>query len=153
MKYEFTSKSKEETKRLGKRLATLLDLEDVVLLTGDLGAGKTTITQGIAKGLNITEKVNSPTFNILKIYLQGDKPLFHIDAYRLEDDKKDIGLDEYIGEAGITVIEWPHFIKHLLPASALEISICHKDLTSRDVTLKGEGHYAEIIKKIAEEFK
>ena len=88
MKHEFISISREQTVALGKRLAALFNLGDVVLLTGDLGAGKTTITKGIASGLNITEKVNSPTFNILKIYLKGDKPLFHIDAYRLEDDKK-----------------------------------------------------------------
>lgn len=153
MKHEFISISREQTIALGKRLAALFNLGDVVLLTGDLGAGKTTITKGIASGLNITEKVNSPTFNILKIYLKGDKPLFHIDAYRLEDDKKDIGLDEYIGEAGVTVIEWPAFIKHLLPEKALEINITHRDLTSRNITLKGEGHYADVVKVIAEEFK
>lgn len=153
MEHEFTSISREQTIALGKRLATLLNLGDVVLLTGDLGAGKTTITKGIASGLNITEKVNSPTFNILKIYLKGDKPLFHIDAYRLENDKKDIGLDEYIGEAGITVIEWPLYIKHLLPEETLEINITHRDLTSRNITLKGKGHYAEVVKVIAEEFK
>ena len=153
MEHEFISISREQTIALGKKLATLLNLGDVVLLTGDLGAGKTTITKGIASGLNITEKVNSPTFNILKIYLKGDKPLFHIDAYRLEDDKKDIGLDEYIGEAGITVIEWPKFINHLLPEEALEINITHRDLTSRNITLKGEDHYAEVVNVIAEEFK
>ncbi|OQA79147.1 MAG: tRNA threonylcarbamoyladenosine biosynthesis protein TsaE [Tenericutes bacterium ADurb.Bin239] len=153
MKHEFKSISADQTIEFGKRLAALLKLGDIVLLTGDLGAGKTTITKGIAKGLNITEKVNSPTFNILKIYLKGDKPLFHIDAYRLEDDKRDIGLDEYIGEAGITVIEWPMYIKHLVPSEALEIKITHCDLTSRNIVISGSGHYTKVVSVIAKEFK
>ena len=151
MKHTFITKSEVETLNLGQTLARLLSLGDVVLLKGDLGAGKTTITKGIALG--IKEKVNSPTFNIMKIYLKGAKPLFHIDAYRLENNSDDIGLDEFIGSEGITVIEWPDYIKNLIPNETLEIIIKHKSLTDREVTLSGEGRYADIVKSIEENFK
>ncbi|MFA5485577.1 MAG: tRNA (adenosine(37)-N6)-threonylcarbamoyltransferase complex ATPase subunit type 1 TsaE [Bacilli bacterium] len=153
MKHTFKSKNELETLTLGEKLATLLKVGDVILLTGDLGAGKTTITKGIARGLNIEEKVNSPTFNIMKIYLKGTTPLFHIDAYRLEDNQDDIGLDEFIGGEGITVIEWPLYIKHLLPNNALEINIKHISLEVREITFFGQEHYENVIKKIAEDFK
>lgn len=153
MKHTFISKNLDETLKLGARLATLLNNGDVVLLKGDLGAGKTTLTKGIARGLNISEKVNSPTFNIMKLYLKGDKPLFHIDAYRLEDMKTDIGLDEYIGSDGISVIEWPDYISDLLPKTALTLTIKHESLEARVIILSGEDHYALIVKKISEEFQ
>ncbi len=153
MKHTFISKNEAHTLALGRTLAELLSLGDIVLLKGDLGAGKTTITKGIAAGLNISEKVNSPTFNILKLYLKGTKPLFHIDAYRLEDNQSDIGLDEYIGSEGITVIEWPDYIKHLLHNHALVITITHKSLNERYITLEGEEHYSQVISEVAEVFK
>lgn len=153
MKYTFISKNEAQTLALGRTLAKLLRLGDIVLLKGDLGAGKTTITKGIAAGLNIGEKVNSPTFNILKLYLKGTKPLFHIDAYRLEDNESDIGLDEYIGSEGITVIEWPDYIKHLLHNHALTITITHRSLNERYIALEGEEHYTQVISEVAEVFK
>ena len=153
MKHTFVSKNLDETLKLGERLATLLHVGDVVLLEGDLGAGKTTLTKGIARGLCINEKVNSPTFNIMKLYLKGAKPLFHIDAYRLEDINSDIGLDEYIGGEGICVIEWPAFISELLPANTLRVMIKHKNIDERIITLSGEDRYATIIKLLSEEFK
>ena len=116
--------SKEETMELGKSLAHKLPNGMTLTFSGDLGAGKTTFVRGLAEGLNIKEVVQSPTFNIMKIYLKGDRPLIHIDAYRLADIDTDIGLDEYIGyETGITVIEWPMFIKKLIPSDALEVEI------------------------------
>ena len=116
--------SKEETIALGEYLATRLPDGCVLALTGDLGAGKTTLVRGIAKGLGIKEVVQSPTFNIMKIYLKGNRPLIHIDAYRLADIDTDIGLDEYIGyETGITVIEWPNYIEKLLPKETIYVTI------------------------------
>lgn len=116
--------SKEETIALGEYLATSLPDGCVLALTGDLGAGKTTLVRGIAKGLGIKEVVQSPTFNIMKIYLKGNRPLIHIDAYRLADIDTDIGLDEYIGyETGITVIEWPNYIEKLLPKETIYVTI------------------------------
>lgn len=153
MKHTFISQNLEVTMKLGARLAELLNIGDTLLLKGDLGAGKTTITKGIALGLKISEKVNSPTFNIMKIYLRGTKPLFHIDAYRLENNFDDIGLDEFIGTEGISVIEWPQYIGHLLPEIYLEIVIKHLNLDQREITLIGEGRYESVVKTLAEEFK
>ena len=116
--------SKEETMALAEQLAGRLPNGITLTFTGDLGAGKTTFVRGLAKGLNIKEVVQSPTFNIMKIYFKGDRPLIHIDAYRLADINQDIGLDEYIGyETGITVIEWPEFINKLIPDYSIEVIV------------------------------
>lgn len=107
------------------------------LLTGDLGAGKTTFVRGLAKSLKIKDVVQSPTFNIMKVYMKGDRPLIHIDAYRLADFNVDIGLDEYIGyESGLTVIEWPQFIEDLLPETAIEINITNIGENERKILIK-----------------
>ena len=123
MEYEVITERKEETKELGKRLAPLFARGDVVLLKGDLGAGKTTFTGGVAEGLSIDEKVISPTFNIMKCYFKGRIPLYHIDAYRLENQNIEIGLDEYIEGDGVCLIEWPMYIEKLIPDDYLEITI------------------------------
>ena len=127
--------TKEETMALGHKLASKLPSGITLTLTGDLGAGKTTFVRGLAEGLNIKEVVQSPTFNIMKIYLKGSRPLIHIDAYRLADIDTDIGLDEYIGyETGITVIEWPMYIAKLIPDNAIEIEILNKGDDTRQIT-------------------
>ena len=126
MIYEVYSDSSSFTMELAQKIATILPDGITICFDGDLGAGKTTFVRGLAKGLNITDVVQSPTFNIMKVYFKGDRPLIHIDAYRLADINPDIGLDEYIGyENGITVIEWPQFIKELIPNNAIEITIQH----------------------------
>lgn len=131
--------NEKETMELGERLARFLPNGITLLLTGDLGAGKTTLVRGIARGLHIKDVVQSPTFNIMKIYLKGDRPLIHIDAYRLSDINSDIGLDEYIGyESGITVIEWPIFIKNMLPDYAIEVNIHNEGDNERTFVFKGE---------------
>jgi tRNA threonylcarbamoyladenosine biosynthesis protein TsaE len=131
--------SNVETMNIGLRLSEVLLPGSVLLLTGDLGAGKTTLVRGLAKGLGIKEVVQSPTFNIMKVYLKAEKPLIHIDAYRLADINDDIGLDEYIGyESGITVIEWPDYIKNLIPDNAISISIKHKGNDVREITINSE---------------
>lgn len=120
----YLAKSEAEMIKLGEYLGRSLPSGSVLKLSGDLGAGKTTLVRGIAKGLHISEVVQSPTFNILKLYLKGDRPLIHIDAYRLADNKTDIGLDEYIGyETGITAIEWPQYIEELIPADAISVEM------------------------------
>ena len=135
------TKSEKETKMLGYKLAKTLPNGSVVCLLGDLGAGKTTLVRGVAEGLNIKEVVQSPTFNIMKIYLKGDRPLIHIDAYRLADIDTDIGLDEYIGyETGITMIEWPMYIERFLPKEAVYVALKHLggDERSIEITSKNE---------------
>ena len=122
----------DQMNEFGLKIATKIPNGSVIALLGDLGAGKTTLVRGVAKGLHINEVVQSPTFNIMKLYLKGDRPLIHIDAYRLADINTDIGLDEYIGyETGITMIEWPLFIENLLPENTLFIEISITGETSR----------------------
>ena len=136
MEKVFVSNSAEETMELGKRIAQVASNGSVFCFTGDLGAGKTTLVRGIAQGLNIKSVVQSPTFNIMKIYFDGIKPLIHIDAYRLADVNTDIGLDEYIGyETGLTVIEWPDFIKDLIPENAITVNIINLGDNQRRITL------------------
>ena len=133
---EIISSSANETMELGKKIAELAPAGSIFCLTGDLGAGKTTLVRGIAQALNIKSVVQSPTFNIMKIYFDGIKPLIHIDAYRLADVDTDIGLDEYIGyETGITVIEWPMYIDNLIPETANEINIVNLGNDSRKITI------------------
>ena len=136
MEKVFVSNSAEETMELGKTLARVAKNGSVFCFTGDLGAGKTTLVRGIAQGLNIKSVVQSPTFNIMKIYFDGTKPLIHIDAYRLADVNTDIGLDEYIGyETGLTVIEWPDFIKGLIPENAITVNIINLGENQRKITI------------------
>ena len=136
MKLELISNSANETMELGKKIAELASAGSIFCLTGDLGAGKTTLVRGIAQALEIKSVVQSPTFNIMKIYFDGKKPLIHIDAYRLADVDTDIGLDEYIGyETGITVIEWPMFIDRLIPDTANEINIVNLGNDVRKITI------------------
>ena len=139
-KVNIITKSEKETKQLGYKLAKALPNGSVVCLLGDLGAGKTTLVRGVAEGLNIKEVVQSPTFNIMKIYLKGDRPLIHIDAYRLADINTDIGLDEYIGyETGITMIEWPMYIDHLIPKEAIYVELKHLGDDKRKVLIISEN--------------
>lgn len=136
MKIKITTHSYEETMGLGMSLARLLPSGSTALLTGDLGAGKTTLVRGVARGLHINELVQSPTFNIMKLYLKGDRALIHIDAYRLKDIEQDIGLDEYIGyEQGLTFIEWPEYIENLLPKEVMNIEIHHINDDVRDIEI------------------
>lgn len=131
-----------ETKRLARKLALLLRPNDVVTLTGDLGAGKTTFTKGIGEGLGVKRTINSPTFTIVKSY-QGELVLHHIDAYRLEDSDEDIGFDEYFHDDGITVVEWPQFIESYLPEERLELVIGRLTGEERLITLKPSGSFFE----------
>jgi tRNA threonylcarbamoyladenosine biosynthesis protein TsaE len=142
--FEITSSGPEDTINFAERLSAHLKAGDVITLEGDLGAGKTTFTKGIAKGLNISRTVNSPTFTIVKEY-EGDLPLYHIDAYRLEDSDEDLGFEEYFTGDGITVVEWAVFIQDFLPTERLEISIRNVDESKRVIELRPIGDRFEYI--------
>lgn len=140
--------SKEETQDFGARLAEACRKNMVFLLEGDLGAGKTTLTQGIAKGLGIRRNVTSPTFNILKIY-QGRMPLYHIDAYRLEGLSQDLGFDEFLDDDGLTVIEWSCYVPSLIPPHHLVITIRLLEENSRELTLRAYGgEYEDFLEEL-----
>lgn len=140
-------KNEEEMIALGRQLGQWLDAGDLVLLEGDLGAGKTTLTKGIGQGLGVTKVINSPTFTILKVY-QGRVPLYHMDVYRLEGMHQELGFEEYYDGDGVCVVEWATFVAEELPLQRLEITITH-ETNGRlvQMTAKGE-HYEEIIEKV-----
>ena len=123
LKYKLISKSADETRQIAGKIISHLHPGDVVLLTGDLGAGKTTFVSGALTKLGFKDHVISPTFNILKCYFDVKPNIFHIDAYRLENQNIDIGLEEFIEGNGIAFIEWPVYIEPLIPKRHLEISI------------------------------
>lgn len=128
----------EETRRAGALLAPFLIPGDVIALRGDLGAGKTTFVGGVAKALGTRDEVISPTFNIMKCYFNAKPALYHIDAYRLEGQMIDIGLDEAIEGDGVSFIEWPDFIRPLIPEDHLEIEFLH-DGESRRMNVRSGG--------------
>ena len=141
LKYSFISKSADETKALAAKIITMLKPGDVVLLTGDLGAGKTTFVSGALNKLGYNDNVVSPTFNILKCYFEVNPNVFHIDAYRLEDQNIDIGLDEFIEGSGVCFIEWPKFISPLIPKKHLEISLTRVSDNEREIIVLDENDF------------
>lgn len=112
----------EGMRSLGEDIGATLLPQTTILLKGDLGAGKTTLSQAIAKGLAIQERVSSPTFTIVKEYESGRLPLYHIDAYRLECGD-DIGIEDYFTFTGVTIVEWPSMIAESLPHAYISIEI------------------------------
>lgn len=145
---EVVTCSSEETKKIASKLASLLSVGTLITLSGQLGAGKTTFTQGLALGLNIKKHVTSPTFTLLKIY-NGDLPLYHIDAYRLEGIDQDLGFDEYIDGDGVCVIEWSNFIENILPEECLNIEFNILENDDRKLTFKAKGErYERILDKL-----
>lgn len=142
--YEVTVTSPEATMALGQRLAPTLQPRDVILLDGDLGAGKTTFTKGLALGLGIARNVKSPTFTIIREYQGGRLPLYHMDVYRLEEGGGDeLGLDEYFNGDGVNVVEWSKFIADELPEHYLRIVFKRDDAAGENQrTLRFEPHGA-----------
>ncbi len=119
----------EETFSLGEELGRNAKAGDVYTLIGDLGVGKTVLTQGIGKGLGITESINSPTFTIVQVYEEGRIPFYHFDVYRIGDVEEmyEVGYEEYVYGEGLTMIEWANLIEDILPPRRKEIQI-EKDL-------------------------
>ncbi|UQF81830.1 MAG: tRNA (adenosine(37)-N6)-threonylcarbamoyltransferase complex ATPase subunit type 1 TsaE [Mogibacterium diversum] len=118
-------KNEHDTEEFGMKLASSLEPGDIVALIGDLGTGKTTLTKYIAKGLGVTENIDSPTFNIVKEHKSGIIPLFHFDVYRLSsgDELLDIGADEYFYSDGVCIIEWADIVADVVPDKAKVILI------------------------------
>jgi tRNA threonylcarbamoyladenosine biosynthesis protein TsaE len=130
------TRSEDETASIGRDLGTSLDRSAVVLLSGDLGAGKTAFTRGLAEGLGISpDEVSSPTFTIVQEYRGGRLPLFHVDLYRLNDPREidDLGLDE-IAQSGVLAIEWAEKLT-TLPRDAIHVRLEHIGADERRITL------------------
>lgn len=141
--------SPEETVEIGKQLGKLLNLGNIVCLTGDLGAGKTAFTQGIAKGLEVKDYVTSPTYTIINEY-EGRVPLYHFDVYRLNDveEMHELGYEEYFFGDGVVVLEWADSVRDIIPPERLWITILNtKGDNSREILMEPTGEvYQKIVK-------
>lgn len=148
MKKEIFINNIQEIIDLGKRIGEFSFPNMVITMEGDLGAGKTTMTKGIALGLGITDIVNSPTFTIMKIY-QGRLTLYHLDVYRINDPYSDFELEEYFENNGVCVIEWASQITPILPDELLEIIINDLGDNKRKVILQSNNpKYIDIIEEV-----
>ena len=123
------SRSAAETFALGEQIGREAKAGQVFTLIGDLGVGKTVFTQGMAKGLGITEAVSSPTFTIVQVYEEGRLPFYHFDVYRIGDveEMDEIGFEDYVYGEGVSLIEWANLIEEILPEKLTKIQI-EKDL-------------------------
>lgn len=150
MKQVFYSNSQEETIQFAEKMGELLKPFDLILLEGDLGAGKTTFTKGLAKGLGIDKIIKSPTFTIVREYGKGRLPLYHMDVYRLEDASLDeLGLFEYFDAGGVSVVEWAHFIASELPDTYLKLTIKRASDEKREIILESYGaRYDQLLAEV-----
>ena len=138
--------SARETQALGKRLAAQLEAGDVLVLLGDMGAGKSELTRGIARGLGVTGYVPSPTFTIMQAYDEGRLPLYHFDWYRLSgaEELYELSMDEYLYADGVAVVEWPSRAPEAVPERCLEVSITPLGGDEREIALRGVGGFRPI---------
>lgn len=144
---DIVSHSLAQTHRLGARLGELLQSGDLVLLEGDLGTGKTSLTQGVAEGLEIHQVVSSPTFTLLKEY-EGRLPLYHFDLYRLDepDEILALGFEEYFYGSGVCVVEWANKAEDIWPQEHLRIQLKMVSDTKRGLLLTGVGaRYSDLL--------
>ena len=132
MRKEYISKSEEDTINFASQFASKLQLGNIIILSGDLGAGKTKFTQGILKYFNLENEISSPTFTIVNEYTDSTIPIYHFDVYRLADIEEfyAIGGEEYFSK-GICIIEWGELLENILPADYIKITI-NKDLTNEN---------------------
>ena len=151
MKLTISTTSAEETTALGEKLGRLLRPGDVIALFGDLGAGKTTLTRGIAVGLGLAADIHSPTFTLIHEH-PGAIPLYHVDLYRLtsEEEVETLGLEEYMYSDGVTIVEWADRMTSSLPKDRLDITLRMQGDTERELTFESESdRIAEVIKELS----
>lgn len=136
----YRTESAEQTEALGAILAQRLQGGEIIAYTGDLGAGKTAFTRGLARGLGITERVTSPTFNIVNEYDSGRLPLFHFDMYRLgsSDELYDIGWEDYLNRGGVCAVEWSEIVEDALEGDVIRVDLKNGNTPeSRNITITG----------------
>ncbi len=140
----FITNSPEETEKIGQALAQRLTPGTVIAYEGDLGAGKTAFTRGLARGLGCTDTVTSPTYTIVNEYLSGKMPLFHFDMYRLRssDDLFDIGWEDYLERNGICAVEWSENVADALE-NPVQVAIEKTGVDSRKITVTGGDSLAD----------
>ena len=141
----------EDTKRLAEIVANSIEGKLILMLNGDLAAGKTTFTKYLAEYLGVKAVVNSPTFNIMKEYKYPNGRLYHIDAYRLENSDEDLGFEDIFYENNVCVVEWGEYIEEYLPSERLVFNIKLKG-SIREVEIISSGMYSRIEERIKEEW-
>ena len=141
----------QDLAHFAKTLTARLQAGDLILLNGDLGAGKTTLSQMIGKQLGVKRNINSQTFNIIKSYKGTTLKFHHMDCYRLEDSEEDLGFEEYFEDHAVTVIEWSEFIQDLLPAEHLTINLAVTGEETRELTLEASGDRYQKMKEALED--
>lgn len=148
MDYKITSNCEEDTIELAQNIESEKFPNMVICLEGDLGSGKTLFTKAFARSMEVEDNITSPTFNIIKEY-QGEMKLFHMDVYRLNEVKDDIGIEEYFRKRGVTIIEWADLIPDLLPKNRLDIKFKMIDENKRLIVLIPHGEkYEELCNKV-----
>jgi tRNA threonylcarbamoyladenosine biosynthesis protein TsaE len=150
---EFTINNVEDTVEIGKQLGERVKPGDIICINGDLGAGKTHFTKGIALGLGVSENITSPTFTIVNEYESGRLKLFHFDVYRVNDPDEidNIGFDEYIFSNGVSVIEWANYIDELIPKDYIDINISKLPKSGenyRKIVIIPHGNRYDYVKEI-----
>ena len=151
MEYKITTYSEEETIELAQNIESEKFPNMVICLRGDLGSGNTIFTKGFAQAMAVQEEVTSPTFNIIKEYLSGEMPLYHMDVYRLDGKVDELGIEEYFTKKGVTIIEWADMIPDYLPDKRLDIKIRNSedDENKRTITITPYGRkYEEICEAV-----
>ncbi len=146
---QLTTKTVEETEQIGEQLGKLAGPGMVVLLTGELGAGKTAFARGVARGLGVKGPVTSPSFTLVEEH-QGRIPLYHLDVYRLNapDELLDIGYEEYVYGHGICLIEWGDLVRELLPPDHLEVRITGIGAERKVTFLPSGAYYQELVREL-----
>lgn len=151
---DFIAHNADDTQKIALKVAQQLQPGDVILLQGELGAGKTTFTKGLALGLGIQRNIKSPTFTLIREYTEGCLPLYHMDVYRLENTgAADLGLEEYFDGNGVSVVEWPQFAAADLPAEYLTIIFTKNKINDNERILTFEAHgsrYDELLSGLNE---
>ena len=149
MEYKITTRSVEDTMEIAQNIESEKFPNMVICLDGELGSGKTVFTKGLANALGINEVITSPTFTIIKEYLYGEMPLYHMDVYRLDGNVDGVGIEEYFTKGGIVVIEWADTIKDILPKERLDIKIKVLDEDVRTLVIEPHGKaYEELCEAV-----
>ena len=143
------SNSAAETRAFGERIAQQLCAGDVLLLCGELGAGKSELTRGIARGLGVTGYVASPSFTILQVHDSGRLPLYHFDWYRLSSAEElyELSMDEYLYGDGIAVVEWPEMAAEAIPETCLRVTLQYTGENNRSIALEPQGGFHALDEK------
>ena len=139
MDYKYTSRNETDTLEIAQNIESEKFPNMVICLIGELGSGKTVFVKGFAHALGITENITSPTFSLVKEYVNGEMSLYHMDVYRLEGNSENVGFDDYFNRNGVSIVEWSDLISDILPEERLEIEFKVVNENTRVLVFKPFG--------------